>query len=210
VAALALVLLAGGCLGPVESLYPPRAGEPVHPVWVVDHGWHTGLVIRAADVPDGLWPERVDFPGARYLEVAWGDRDFYMAPRGTLGLALKAAVVSRGSVLHVVGLEAPPARSFAGTEVVEVALSRRGVEALVRFVDGAHVRGQAARAPRLAPGLYGDSAFYPATERYSLVNTCNTWIAGALRAAGCPITPAWALTAGGVLRQVRALGRAAL
>jgi uncharacterized protein (TIGR02117 family) len=176
----------------------------------VDHGWHTGLVVRADDVPVGLWPERADFPGARYLEVAWGDREFYMAPHGTLGLALKAAVVSRGSVLHVVGLAEPPARYFAGREVVEVELSEPGVAALAAFVDAAHARGAAPRAPRLAPGLYGDSAFYPSAARYSLVNTCNTWIAAALRAAGCPVTPAWALTAGEVLRQVRALGRRAL
>ena len=176
----------------------------------MDHGWHTGLVIRADDVPGGVWPERADFPGARYLEVAWGDREFYMDPHAGLGLALKAAVVSSGSVLHVVGLAEPPARYFAGREVVEVALSRPGVEALVRFVDAAHARGEAARVSRLGPGLYGDSAFYPATERYSLVNTCNTWIADALRAAGCPVTPAWALTAGAVLRQVRGLGRGAL
>jgi uncharacterized protein (TIGR02117 family) len=176
----------------------------------VDHGWHTGLVVRAEDVPAGAWPERADFSGAPYLEVAWGDREFYMDPHAGLGRALKAAVVSSGSVLHVVGLAQPPARYFAGREVVEVALSQPGVEALVRFIDAAHARGEAARASRLGPGLYGDSAFYPATERYSLVNTCNTWIAAALRAAGCPITPAWAVTAGAVLRQVRALGREAL
>ena len=203
-------MAAAGCLGPVEALYPPRAGEPVHPVWVVDHGWHTGLVVRADDVPPGFWPERADFPGARYLEVAWGDRDFYAAPRGTFVLALRAAFASRGSVVHVVGFAEPAERYFAGSEVVEVALSRAGVETLARFIDAAHARPAAGRAARLGPGLYGASGFYPATARYGLLNTCNTWIASALRAAGCPITPLWAVTAGGVLRQVRPLGRGAL
>jgi uncharacterized protein (TIGR02117 family) len=207
VALLALVLAAAACLGPVQRLYPPRAGEPVHEVWVVDHGWHTALVLRAGDVPAGLWPERADFAGARYLEVAWGDRDFYTAPRGTLGLALRAAFASQGSVLHVVGFAEPVSRYFAGGEVVEIALSRPGLEALVRFIDAAHARGGAERAPRLAGGLYGDSGFYPAAAPYHLFSTCNTWIASALRAAGAPITPLWAVTAGGVLRQVRPLGR---
>jgi uncharacterized protein (TIGR02117 family) len=176
-------------------------------VWVVGHGWHTGLVVREADVPAGLWPERADFPGARFLEVAWGDREFYVAPRGTLALALKAAFRSRGSVLHVAGFDAPPARSFEGSEVVELVLSREGFDRLARFIDDGHARGGARRAPRLAPGLYGASAFYPATGRYSLLNTCNTWIAAALRAAGCPVTPFWAATASGLLAQVRPLGR---
>ena len=176
-------------------------------MWIVDHGWHTSLVVRAGDVAGDAWPERSDFPAARYLEVAWGDRDFYVAPRGTSGLALRAAIVSRGSVLHVVGFSEPVGAYFPAREIVEVALSRRGFEALVRFVDATHARAGAARAPRLARGLYGDSGFYPAGGRYSLLNTCNTWIASALRVAGSPITPLWAPTAAGVLRQVRSFGR---
>jgi uncharacterized protein (TIGR02117 family) len=179
-------------------------------VWIVDHGWHTGLVVRVDDIPDGLWPERADFPGARFLEVAWGDQDFYAAPEGTLGLALRAVFASKGSVLHVVGFSAPVARYFAASEVIEVTLSRPGFEALVRFIDAAHAREAGRRATRVAPGLYGDSGFYPAGGRYSLLTTCNTWIASALRAAGCPVTPLWAATPGGVLVQVRRLGREAL
>jgi len=201
------VLTVAGCLGPMADRYPPDPQSPARVVWVVDHGWHTSLVVRAADVAGDGWPERVDFASARFLEVAWGDRDFYTAPRGTLALALRAAVASRGSVLHVAGFSEAVARYFPEREIVEVALSLRGFDALVQFVDDAHARGGARRAPRLQPGLYGDSGFYPARARYSLLNTCNTWIASALRAAGLPITPLWAATTGGVLVQVRPLGR---
>jgi uncharacterized protein (TIGR02117 family) len=176
----------------------------------VDHGWHTSLVVRAEDVPDGLWPERLDVAGARYLEVAWGDREFYTAPGGSLGLALKAAFASRGSVLHLVGFNAPVRAYFAGSEVIELRLAREGVQALARFVDAAHARGSATRAPRLAAPLYGAGGFYPASGRYHLFNTCNTWIASALRAGGVPLSAGPTITAGGVLRDVRVLGRPAL
>ncbi|MBI2017354.1 MAG: DUF2459 domain-containing protein [Candidatus Rokubacteria bacterium] len=78
-ALLAVVLAATGCLRPVATLDPPRADEPTRPVWVLGHGWHTSLVVRREDVDRRLWPEVDDFPGARFVEVAWGDRDFYMA-----------------------------------------------------------------------------------------------------------------------------------
>jgi uncharacterized protein (TIGR02117 family) len=202
---LLAVLGLAGCLGPVAGLYPPPPQEPAVPVWVVDHGWHTSLVVRAADVPAGLWPEREDFGEARFLEVAWGDGDFYRAPRGTLGLALRAALASRGSVLHVVGFSQPVDVYFAGSKV-ELALSSRGFEALARFVDGSFAR-EDGRAARLGPGLYGESGFYASGLRYGALDTCNTWVAAALRAAGCPITPFWAVTAGGVMVQVRPLDR---
>ena len=207
---LLLALALAGCLAPAGEIDPGRALEADHPVWVVDHGWHLSLVVRAEDVPDGVWPERLDVADARYLEVAWGDREFYTAPRGSLGLALKAAFASRGSVLHLVGFGVPVRTYFADREVVELRLSRDGVQALTRFIDAAHARGSATRAPRLAAPLYGAGGFYPASGRYHLLHTCNTWIVSALRAGGVPMTARRTLTAGGVLREVRVLGRPAL
>ncbi|MCI0545835.1 MAG: DUF2459 domain-containing protein [Candidatus Rokubacteria bacterium] len=204
-----VLALAAGCLGPVASLYPPRPGEAAVPVWLVDHGWHVGLVVPRAAIPSGLLPEQEDFPGARYLEVGWGDADFYRTPEAGVGLAVKAALASGGSAVHMVGLRAPPTEIFPGREIVEIRLSEPGFVALVRFVDGSLAREGSDRAPALGPGLYGTSAFYPARGRYRLWNTCNTWVAEALRAAGAPITPAWAMSAGYLMHQARQVGHPA-
>lgn len=169
----------------------------------MSHGWHTGIVIRRADIPAGLWPEAGDFPQAEYLEVGWGDRDYYQHPDPGLWLTLKAALVPTPSVLHVVGLRGSAAGSFPASEVVELRLARAGVERLVRHIDHAHARTGTPRAAPLGPGLYGDSRFYPARESFHLFNTCNVWTARALRAAGLPFTPA--VTAEGVMAQARAL-----
>jgi uncharacterized protein (TIGR02117 family) len=200
-----LLMLAAGCLGPVASMYPPAPDAPSEPVWVVDHGWHTGLVVARSSVPRGLLPEQDDFPVAHYLEVGWGDAGFYQARDPGIGLAMRAAFVSRASVVHVVGLPMRPQEIFAGRDVVEIALSRPGFEALARFVDDSFDRDGHRRAPMLGSGLYGTSAFYPARGRYHLLSTCNTWIARALRAAGVPITPVYAMTAGNLMWQVRRL-----
>jgi len=39
------------------------------------------------------------------------------------------------------------------------------------------------------------------------LNTCNTWVAKALRSAGCPITPAYCITRGPLLYQTKKFGR---
>jgi len=202
-----VVALAAGCLGPIAALYPPRPGGPAMSVWVVDHGWHTGLVVGRASLPTELLPEQRDFPGARYLEFGWGDAEFYRAREPTLGLGLKAAFWSPGSVLHVVGLDASVEARLAGAEVVEVRLSRPGFEALARFIHDTFLRNVNDRPVVLGGGLYPASRFYLARGRYHLLNTCNTWVAEALRAAGCPITPTYAMTAGNVMQQARSLAR---
>lgn len=205
---LALLLVVVGlvgtaCLGPVRGLYPPPPGDAPISVHVVRYGWHSGLVIRRDQIPSGAWPEHDRFPAARFLEVGWGDRAFYQSPDAGIALALEASFASGGSVLHVTGLDRPPAEHFAHAEITNVELSAGGAEALARFVSRAYVRDASGAPIDLGPGLYPGSRFYAATGRYSLLHTCNNWIAEALRAGGCPITPAWALTGGNLAFQAR-------
>jgi uncharacterized protein (TIGR02117 family) len=204
--ALGAGLLATACLGPVRELDPPRSGEATTTVYVVGHGWHSGIVIRRDQIPTEAWPEHLRFPPAPFLEVGWGDRAFYQSPDAGIGRALRAAFASGGSVLHVAGLGRSPAELFTRAEIVTVELSGRDVEALARFVSRAYARDASGDPIDLGPGLHLGSRFYAATGRYSLLYTCNSWIAEALRAGGCPITPAWALTAGNLLFQAKRCG----
>ncbi len=207
--ALSALALVAGCAGPIRGLYPPREGEPVRSVYVVSHGWHTGLVVRRMDVPAGVWPEHGDFAGSEFVEVGWGDRDFYQAPKATSGLALRAALWSRASVLHVVGVSRPVRPAFPEGGVVEIRVSTRGLERLALFIQDAYARDEVGRAIPLGPGHWPWSRFYLAREPYYLWRTCNTWAARALRAAGVPITPLYAITAGNVMYQARQSGEEA-
>jgi uncharacterized protein (TIGR02117 family) len=203
---LAAIVPAGGCLGPVADLYPPLGDEPAVTISVLDHGWHTAIVVRRADVDRALWPEVDDFPEATFVEVAWGDREFYMARPATLWLAIKAAFLASGSVLHVVGFSVPVVPYFAESEVVERRVSRRGFDAMTRFIHEEYQRDREDQGLRLERGLYGTSWFYAARSRYHLFNTCNTWIARALSTAGLAVTPSGVMTADDVMRQVRRVG----
>ncbi len=202
-----LIALGASCAGAVQESSSPAEGEAVRLVYVIDHGWHTGIVVRHADLPAGLWPTHRDFAGSEHIEVGWGDRDFYLAPAGTLALALRAAFRSTAVVLHVVAFDGPPDRRFAGREVVTLRVSERGFRRLADFVGAAWARDESGEPISLGPGLYPLSRFYLATGRYSLQTTCNTWTAKALRAAGLLINPASVVTAGQVLNEARRAGR---
>jgi uncharacterized protein (TIGR02117 family) len=202
-------VLAGGCAPAVAERPLSRGDEPTVGIWVLDHGWHTAIVVRRADVERALWPEVDDFPEATFVEVAWGDRDFYMAPSPSAWLAIKAAVQTGGSVLHVVGFDPPISAYFPGAEIVELRLAPRGFARLTLFISDEYQRDETDRPIRLAPGLYGASWFYAARGSYHLFNTCNTWVARALQAGGLPVTPARTVTAGGVMQQVREAARIA-
>ena len=203
---VATILMTAGCPTRAANPRTPSVGEPEATLWIVDHGWHTSIVVRRADVDRARWPELEDFSDARLVEAAWGDREFYMATSPTSGLAIKAAVVTSGSVLHVVGLTAPVTDYFAASEVVAIRLSRPSFDALADFVHVEYERGPDGAPRRLGRSLYGSGWFYAARSRYHLFNTCNTWVVRALGAAGLSVEAAGVVTASDVMRQVRPLG----
>jgi uncharacterized protein (TIGR02117 family) len=204
---LVLVLLGGvGCTTPGPPLYPVSVQEEPRYIYAVRHAWHTGLVVKYDDIEPHLWPEKDDFPEALYLEVGWGDRDFYQTPRPGLGILLQAALKSPASVLFVIGLPTAVTRYFPYADILEIPLSRRGLEELVRFIHATYKRDASGQTIPFGPGHnHRHSMFYLAEGDYNLFNTCNSWISKALQAAGLPIKTA--LFAGGVMRQAKRYGR---
>ena len=178
-----------GCSSVPGDLFPPAPGESPKSIYLVSHGWHAGIVVRRADIPPGVWPQSRDFPGAEYLEVGWGDRDYYMTPRPHVGLVLKAGLLPTQSVLQVVGFNGPVTRYFPRSEIIRIDLSEAGFERLCRYFENSHAVDAAGRGPPLGRSLYGRGQFYLSRETYHLFNTCNAWTARALREAGYPITP---------------------
>jgi len=173
-----------------------------HTIWVIDHGWHTAIVVRRSAVDTTIWPEIDDFPDAAFVEVAWGDREERRLDRQPGRAAFRHIEVS-GSMLHVVGFSGPFEAHVPRNDVVELEVSRRGFDAMTRLFHEEYQRDEQSRPVRLAPGVYGASWFYLARNRYHLFNTCNTWVARALRAAGLDLAPAGTVTAGGVMQEAR-------
>lgn len=175
-------------------------------IYVVNHGWHTGLILRRRDVPEGLWPEKADFPEADFLELGWGDWDYYQADVPGVGLTLKAALWPTASVLHVVGVKGAVADRFGGFELIPLDLPDERFNDLVAYVDRSYARDRGAKTSPIGPGWSGDSLFYPARGRFHLFNTCNGWTSGALEAAGFPMGLLRPITAGQVIARVRRFG----
>ena len=196
------LFLAAGCAGPVQSLYPPRAGETPRSIYVINHGaLHTGLAVRRSDIPPGVWPANRDYGRNKYLEIGWGEDDGYRKPL-TAAIALKALAGSRRTVLLADGFNA--VREKVNTPrftVIQVDLSDRGFARLCRHIGQTYALDESGRPIRLGKG------WYRARGKYSAFHTCNTWAAEGLRQAGCPITPAYCLTPGPLLAQARQFGR---
>ncbi len=187
---------------------PPAAASSLRTIFVIRHGWHTGIVVRAADVPEAAWPARHDFAGADYLEVGWGDREYYQAPDPSAWLALRALFWTTPGVLHVVGFSGPVERYFTAAEIVELRVSEQGFARLVDYVCTSYELDPTGQPIALSRGQYGTSRFYASREEFHLFKTCNVWTGRVLCEAGVPVCAAPSLTADGLMSALKPYGRA--
>ena len=207
--ALAFVVLASGCAAQSNpgALAAADVQATTHRVHVVRHGWHSGIVVRAADVPAQAWPARREFADAEYLELGWGDRAYYQASAPSVWLGLRALLWPTAGVLHMVAFSGPVERYFASAESVALEITPQGLARLVAAVSASHELDAAGRPIPLGPGLYGTSRFYASSEAFHLFATCNVWVAGMLREAGVPVSPTLSPTSGALFAQLRRHGQ---
>ncbi|MBL4941807.1 MAG: DUF2459 domain-containing protein [Colwellia sp.] len=176
-------------------------------IYLVNHGWHAGIVLHQSDMLDSDWPAIENFPKAQYLEIGWGDSSFYQSADPHLGLILKAALLPTDSILHLVGFDDAVASYFPNSEIISITLTTSSFTQLSRTIATSFALNETAQVKSLGVGLYGNSHFYPSKERYHLFNTCNVWVAKALHSAGLPITPARAMSVQNLMYQVREFGK---
>ena len=178
------------------------AAGAAHRVWVVSNGWHSGIVLPRADVPESVIPEIADFPHARFFEFGWGDAEFYPAREAGAWLALRAAFPGP-AVVHVSGLPDHPARIWPQVKILPFAVDTQGLRRLLVFLRNSFDRAGAGRAAVTARGIYPFSLFYPATGRFHVFNTCNSWTAQALTAMGLGASLGGVNTAEDLISRIR-------
>lgn len=158
---------------------PIRPCEPTRTLYVVSHGWHSGIVVEREE----LLRRIPGLPGGneKYLEVGWGEERFYQARETTVGMKLRAALWPNASVLQVVPFAGSPGRYFAASDVTEVRTDEAGYAAALAFIAATFKP----KLERLGRSLYGEGWFYRAEGSFHLFNTCNTWVAAVLSKAAC-------------------------
>lgn len=175
-------------------------------IWIVQQAWHAGIVLprsafarAGADLPESL-------ESGRWVEAGWGDRAYYPDPSAG-SAALTGAVAWPGpAVLQLVAVGRSPPAAFASQAMVRLRVSRAAQARAARAVAATLAPGE---PERLAPALYGRGGFYPAAGGYHLFNTCNSWAARVLAAAGCrPAPPGSQLFVADVLAAAESCGGA--
>ena len=204
-----LSLLSGCATKPYAiSFTEENSSKGSNEIYVVSHGWHTGLVLPADKIQSRLPKLKTRFSNTPNIELGWGDKGFYQAEEITIGLALRALFwSSSGSIVHAVAVPSNVKAFFPNSEIEKLCLTDSEYASLLDFISSSFNKNHQAELVELKNGLYGDSEFYEGVGNYHLLNTCNSWTAKGLKSAGMDISPAFSLTASSVIRFVQAQKR---
>jgi len=211
-----VLFLASSCRLP-EPLLEAAADRPPIPVdsstvYVVRHGWHAGIALRRAHLPEGRLPELEGVPETRYLEVGWGETHYYPNPDPGVWTFLRAGAWPTGSVVHAVPVSGSVPDAFPQQTIIRLRLSADALDRLAAYVRASlrvapgDSAAPAGRAIPAAPGYYPDSRFFASGLSYHVFQNCNHWAAEALEAAGCSTARWRTLTVGRVLKQAERCG----
>ncbi|GBO52201.1 hypothetical protein APA_5291 [Pseudanabaena sp. lw0831] len=190
------------CPSPPAGLFPPASNVKTRTIYFVHHDWHSGLA-WAQQKPEAFGAE--EWKNAPYVEVGWGDRQFYFANDQSIPSMLRAVFIPSDSVMHVASFAESP-NQFFKFPILPIELSEAGFQNLLAYVKLTFaVNEKGDRLATIGKGQYGVSNFYAAVPRYFSAFNCNTWAAEALRNAGVSVCPNRALLAKNLSEQIKYL-----
>lgn len=201
---LFISLLLSGCATGKSWKYLPATKAEERSVYVVAHGWHTGIVLSREELGDalGFVPEYLG--QGPYYEFGWGEAEFYQADRVTPSIFLKTVFWRNPSVVHVALLRAAPQEVGTGSDVVQLTVSVTGLGYMRQRLRETFTFDEKGRPYPLKHDDVGAGMFFKAQGYYLIVNTCNLWTARVLASGGVPMDTVFTLRAASVMRQVRA------
>lgn len=175
-------------------------------MYVVSQGWHSGVVVPAGCIPDSLWPASHDFSDYAFLQIGWGDKDFYQNRGFNLWYGTKAVVWPTSSALQVMGLRQITNLQYYADQTVSLEISREGYTRLCAFLQNQFQQNDSSRFVPLEEGLYQNSRFFLGSQSYYFPKNSNVWTARALKEAGIDITPIWYQTQKSLLNKLKKEG----
>ena len=153
-------------------------------VYVVQEGWHTGIIFEINDVDPQYWPEINYHQDKKYVDVGWGDEKFYQVPGFPVLIAARAVFWPTQSVMRVFAFNIPMRSAFlTGSRFLRIPLSGEQFAVLCSFISESYMTDENGN-PQTSTAYGETQIFFLSTRKYHLFRTCNTWVAIAFRKAG--------------------------
>jgi hypothetical protein len=182
-----------------------QEADEIYTIYVSSISWHTGIVIPVGTFPDKLWPEQGNYLDAAFLEIGWGDADYFSNESFNPWYALKAVAWPTSSVLQIRPIYGKVETFYSNTNLAKIEICREQLDGLRNYLIGEFELNENGEIMPVTPGP-SNSYFYKGSSSYYFPKNSNVWVARALKESGFSIDPIWYQTTGKVVRKAGELG----
>ena len=188
-------------LSVIVFLYVPQTYGNNTDIYVVIHDFHSGVVIKKSDISLDYLSNVESFDNAKYIEIGFGDKKYYMSENPGISTGATALLKPTGSVMHVVKITQSVQQTFPYSKVFNITVSQSQLFLLLQYIRESFLIENDKVLP-IGDSLYLEGNFYNGKLKFHLFNTCNTWVAKALKHAGLDIKPFLVITNDELIDQI--------
>jgi hypothetical protein len=185
---------------------PEKEIEPTRTVYLIKSYWHVGILFHVDSTVIKHIPALITFNRYKFVDIGWGDEDFYQDPETDYYNAAKAILFPTKSVIkvtgHMAGLESIKKWSDF---CIKIKITNEQYSRLMEFIAESFLV-ENDKYVIASSNSSGAIVFYKSVLAYHLFNTCNTWVADALENAGCDVSKDGIITAEDLFEEVKSIG----
>jgi hypothetical protein len=144
------------------------------------------------------------FTDYEYEDFGWGEEDVYHSPADTFCMDARAILLINSSVVRVEGRNESLNSIINWSDfTVKFSLSLEQFILLCGFINESFFIDPANEPVITSRTSSGRVIFFRSVRKYYLFNTCNTWIADALKHSGIEISGSLIITSGRLYNAIK-------
>jgi len=177
-------------------------------IYLVKANWHTGLMIPVNDFTKKILPVLSYFEGFEYVDIGWGDAEFYQSPGFNICLAAYAILVPTPSVIRIDGYKFPIERVIEWREfAIQFVLTKDRFLRMADFINQSFKYNDHKEVIISSRDKEKPIIFFKSVHYYFFMRTCNTWAAEAIQSTGVEIDTFGLVTAGQLYSKLSRFGK---
>jgi uncharacterized protein (TIGR02117 family) len=176
-------------------------------VYIINNHLHTGIIIPVITESAQLINALEYFRNYDYADFGWGEEDVYQNPVENYCLDVKAVMLINSSVVRVEGYNGTVNSLVTWSDfAVKLTLSHEQFQQLCSFINNSFKKDSKNGLIITSQEQLSRIIFFKSVYKYNLFNTCNTWVAKALKNSGFNISGFFIITSGQLYNSIKVHG----
>ncbi|MCF7792322.1 MAG: DUF2459 domain-containing protein [Victivallales bacterium] len=171
-------------------------------IYIISIEKHSGIIIPYKGSDTSYLANKDEFKNDIYIEYGFGDKRYYMSKtEPSLYTGARAVLLPTSSVIRVTGADLKHYREQPKAVLYDLTLNDKKLRLLNKFVKQSFTLKQGYAFP-IGISNYGDGYFYSGCHDFYLFNTCNSWVAKALKYSDIDVNDWFIVTSDGLKERI--------